>query len=57
MKTFHDVSPYNASSGNQTVQGPIDSFSANCLKGFERFQAMYESLIKQNDNKNNNNKV
>jgi len=27
MKTFQDFSPYN---GNQTVQGPKDSFSANC---------------------------
>jgi len=26
--------------GNQTVQGPKDSFSANCSKGFKRFQTM-----------------
>jgi len=26
--------------GNQTVQGSKDSFSANCSKGFKRFQTM-----------------
>jgi len=26
--------------GNQTVQGPKHSFSANCSKGFKRFQTM-----------------
>jgi len=26
--------------GHQTVQGPKDSFSANCLKGFKRHQTM-----------------
>jgi len=35
--------------GNQTVQGPKDSFSANCSKGFKRFQMMNKGLIKQND--------
>jgi len=24
--------------GNQTVQGPKDSFNANCSKGFKRFR-------------------
>jgi len=36
-------------SGNQTVQSPKDSFSANCSKGFKRFQTMNKSLIKLND--------
>jgi len=35
--------------GNQTVQGPNESFSANCSKGFKRFQTMNKGLIKQND--------
>jgi len=49
--------------GNQTVQGPNDSFSAasNCSKGFKRFQMMNKGLIKRNNRsfkkKNNNNKV
>jgi len=46
MKTFQDE--YNAHiilhimhfTGNQTVQGPKDSFSANCSKGFKQFQTM-----------------
>jgi len=29
MKTFQDFSPHNGLYGNQTVQGPKDSFSAN----------------------------
>jgi len=32
--------------GNQTVQGSKDSFSANCSKGFKRFQTMNKGLIK-----------
>jgi len=35
--------------GNQKVQGPKDTFSANCSKGFKRFQAMNKGLIKRND--------
>jgi len=35
--------------GNQTVQGPKDSFSANCSKGFKQFQMMNKGLIKRND--------
>jgi len=27
-------------SGNQTVQGPKETFSANCSKGFKQFQMM-----------------
>jgi len=34
--------------GNQTFQGPKDSFSANCSKGFKRFQMMNKGLIKRN---------
>jgi len=30
--------------GNQTVQGPKDSFSANCSKGFKQFQTMNKVL-------------
>jgi len=36
--------------GNQT--GPKDSFSANCSKGFKRFQTMNKGLVKQNDRSN-----
>jgi len=36
-------------SGNQTVQGPNDSFSTNCSKGFKRIQTMDKGLIKRND--------
>jgi len=43
MKTFQHFYPYN---GNQMVQGPKDSFSANCSKGFKRFQTMNNGLIK-----------
>jgi len=35
--------------GVQTVQGPNESFRANCSKGFKRFQMMNKSLIKKND--------
>jgi len=37
--------------GNQTVQGPKDTFSTNykCSKGFKRFQTMNKGLIKRND--------
>jgi len=35
--------------GNQTVQGPKDSFNANCSKGFKRFQTMNNGLFKWND--------
>jgi len=35
--------------GDQTVQGPKDSFYANCSKGFKRFQTMNKGLIKRND--------
>jgi len=31
------------------VQGPKDTFRANCSKGFKRFQMMNKGLIKQND--------
>jgi len=34
-------------SGNQTIQGPKDT--ANCSKGFKRFQTMNKGLIKRND--------
>jgi len=37
--------------GNQTVQGPKDSFSANCSEGFKRFQTMNKGLIKKNSRK------
>jgi len=47
--------------GNQTVNGPNESLSANCSKGFKLFQTMNKGLIKRNDcsfkNNNNNNKV
>jgi len=49
MKTFQDYSPYNHKmdfNGNQTIQGPKDSFSANCSKAFKRFQTMNKGLIK-----------
>jgi len=39
--------------GNQMVQGPKDTFSANCSKGFKRFQTMNKSLIKRNDHSYN----
>jgi len=35
--------------GNQKGQTPKDSFSANCSKGFKRFQTMNKGLIKRND--------
>jgi len=35
--------------GVQTVQGPKDSFSANCSKGFKQFQTMNKVLMKCND--------
>jgi len=35
--------------GNQMVQGPKDSFNANCSKGFKQFQMMNKGLIKRND--------
>jgi len=40
--------------GNQTVQAPKDSFSANyklklSSKGFKRFQTMNKGLIKRNE--------
>jgi len=35
--------------GNQTLQGPKDSFNANCSKGFKRFQTMNKGLIKRNN--------
>jgi len=35
--------------GNQTVQGPKDSLTANCSKGFKRSQMMNKGLIKRND--------
>jgi len=35
--------------GNQTVQGPKDSFSANCSKGFKQHQMVNNGLIKWND--------
>jgi len=31
------------------VQGPKDSISANCSKGFKRFQMIYKGLIKWNN--------
>jgi len=35
---------------NQTVQGPKDTVqTANCSKGFKRFQTMNKGLIKRND--------
>jgi len=52
MKTFQDFSPYNGlQSGNQTIQGPKDTSvqTANCSKGFKRFQTMNKGLIKRND--------
>jgi len=49
MKTFQVFLHIMPFSGNQTVQGPKDSFSANCSKGFKRFQAMNKGLIKRND--------
>jgi len=35
--------------GNQTVQGPKDSLSSNCSKGFKQFQTMNKGLIKPNN--------
>jgi len=40
--------------GHQTVQGPKDSFSANCSKGFKQFQIMNKGLIKPFKKNNNN---
>jgi len=34
---------------NQTFQGPKESFSANCSKGFKRHQMMNKGLIKRKD--------
>jgi len=51
MKTFQEFLHIMDFNGNQTVQGPKDSFSqtANCSKGFKRLQTMNKGLIKQND--------
>jgi len=35
--------------GSQTVQGPKESFSANCSKSFKQFQTMNKGLIKWNN--------
>jgi len=35
--------------GNQAVQGPKDSFIANCSKGFTQFHMMNKGLIKRKD--------
>jgi len=44
MKTFQDFSPYNAQ-----VQKTVSVQTANCSKGFKRFQTMKQGLIKRND--------
>jgi len=49
MKTFQDFLHIMDFIGDQTVQGPKDSFCANCSKGFKRFQTMNKGLIKRND--------
>jgi len=38
--------------GDQTVQGPNESVSANCSKGFKRFQTTNKGLIKRNEKTN-----
>jgi len=35
--------------GNQTVQGPKDSFGEDCSKGFKRLQMMNKGFIKRKD--------
>jgi len=45
IKVFDENIPGMDFTGNQTVQGPKDSFSANCSKGFKRFQTMNKGLI------------
>jgi len=49
MKTFQDFLHIIDFNGNQTVQGPKDSFSAKCSKCFKLFQTMNKGLIKRND--------
>jgi len=49
MKTLEDFLHIMDFNGNQTVQCPNESFSANCSKGFKRFQTMNKGLIKGND--------
>jgi len=44
MKTFQDFLHIIDLIGNQTVQGPNESFSA-ALKGFKRLQTMNKGLI------------
>jgi len=48
MKTFQDFLHIIDFNGNQTVQGPNESFSA-ASKGFKRHQAMNGGLIKRSD--------
>jgi len=43
MKTFHDFLHIMHFNGNQTVQGPNESFSA-ASKGFKRHQTMNKGL-------------
>jgi len=38
MKTFQDFLHIMDFNGNQMVQGPNESFNANCSKGFKRHQ-------------------
>jgi len=45
MKTFQDFLHIMDFIGNQMVQGPKESFSANCSKGFKRHQTMNKGLI------------
>jgi len=45
MKTFQDFFHIMDFNGNQTVQGPNESFSA-ALKGFKRHQTLNKGLIK-----------
>jgi len=47
-KKFQDFLHIMNFIGNQTIQGPNDSFSA-ASKGFKRFQMMNKGLIKRND--------
>jgi len=44
MKTFRDFLRIMHFTGNQTVQGPNESFSASS-KGFKRFKTMNKGIL------------
>jgi len=51
MKTFQDFSPYNGLhwEPNGSRSKTLSVQTANCSKGFKRFQTMNKGLIKWND--------